>query len=115
AATTRLTSEFVFLQTKGLHPDCVRLSFERQRTAVQTLVPMAASAGYYGDQSQSHHWARMIERVANVPGTLGVGLSAGKLCQYATLLVTYAGGITAVAAGRYYNLKAICVDPKIYD
>jgi hypothetical protein len=85
----------------------------RYESLVEILQSLMATGGYWGDENQSYIWARCIQRIANLfEDKNGINCWLN-LRSYPVLLLQYAGGLTSVATGRYYNLKAFLVEPMV--
>jgi len=80
---------------------------------VERLVKMLAALSYHDKGENSRLLTRCIERLTQVPRQDGTILV--KLQYYPALLLTYAAGIIAIAAKRFYNLAAILKEPKYRD
>lgn len=74
-----------------------------------------ATGCYYGSDAQSDSWCQLLEAVGN-PGGDGNGYTMLlDLRRYPALLLLYAGGVAATAAGRYGTLLALLTRPKLHN
>jgi hypothetical protein len=76
----------------------------------KTLVRMTAVGCYYGDADNQGVWTDVIDRLASVE-PLGGKVILIKLQRYIPLLLMYAGGIAAIAAGKYGTLASLFTVP----
>lgn len=81
---------------------------------VERLVAMMAALSYHDTGDNSNLLSRCIERLAEQMRFDGLAVLL-ELQLYPALLVTYAAGLSALAANRFQNLAAILKDPKYYD
>ena len=66
----------------------------------ETLVDVLATGAYWGDQQQAKLWANSVRRIGNLPHDQGGLVYLVKLRRYPALILFYAAGIAAVAAGN---------------
>jgi hypothetical protein len=83
-------------------------------TIVERLAAMVAALSYHDVGDHSNLLTRCIERLAEIVRFDGLAVLLD-LQFYPALLVTYATGLSALAANRFQNLAAILKDPKYYN
>jgi len=81
---------------------------------VERLVAMLAALSYYDTGDNSDNLTYSIERLAEQSRHDGL-VALLDLQLYPALLTVYAGGISALAAGRFRNLAAVLRDTKCID
>lgn len=79
----------------------------RYEGLTETLEALMITGCYWGDDAHQGSWVRALERVANPAGGSGGLIAWLKLRRYPALLLLYAGGLAAVAGGRYRTLAAL--------
>lgn len=83
-------------------------------SVTEKLAAMVAALSYHDEGADSQLLTRTVERLAHLPTSDGLtALLAFRL--YPALLVTYVGGVAAIAGGRYGNLSAILRVPRHRD
>jgi len=100
-----------------VHPFTKEIFQQRMHTyeiIVERLVAMMAALSYHDIGDNSNLLSRCIERLAEQMRHDGL-VALLELQLYPALLVTYAAGLSALAANRFRNLAAILKDPKYYD
>lgn len=80
---------------------------------VEILQSLLIYGCYWGEQKHSFLWTKSIDRLANLFENKSGITCWLDLRLYPILLLLYAGGIASISAGRYYNLRAIAVDPNL--
>ena len=78
---------------------------------MERLAAMLAALSYHDTGENSYLLTRCIERLTQVPRQEGDD-ALTKLQYYPALLLTYAAGISAIAAKHFHNLAAILKEPK---
>jgi hypothetical protein len=98
---------------RNIAPEMVRQRLERYEALTDPLITLLITFVQWGDDSHLSLWTKAVERLD------GRGISSGgkytsrvwlDLQRYPTLLLLYAGGIAAVATGRYEWMRALLVD-----
>lgn len=79
----------------------------RYEGLTETIEALIVTGCYWGDQAREGLWVRCLERFANLSGGSGGSEVWLKLCRYPALLLLYAGGLAAVAGGRYRTFAAM--------
>ncbi len=103
STTVRLTEEVVWERVQQLE------------VASRVAVAAMATGCYYGTDAQSDWWCQLLEAVANPGGERNGYSMLIDLRRYPALLLLYAGGIAATAAGRYGTLLALLTRPKVHN
>jgi hypothetical protein len=99
----------------GFSAEELEKRLKRYEALTEILVAMLSTGCYWGGREHSTLWTKVFNRIANPYGpTGGVVLWIG-LRLFPTLLLLYAAGIAAVAAGAYDALFAIMMRPKVRD
>lgn len=70
------------------------------------LTKIFAYGNYFGLEDQSGLWGKSLNRLGTLPFYNG-SVFLIDLQSYPALLVLYAGGLSALAAERYYNLRVL--------
>lgn len=83
---------------------------ERYEALTETLRALAVTFVQWGDERSLSLWTKVVERLNGRETTVGGYDIWAKLQHYPTLLVLYAGGVAAVAQGRYDWLRALLTD-----
>jgi hypothetical protein len=81
---------------------------------VERLMAMLAALSYHDTGANAHLLTECIERLTQVPRRNRKN-AVIELQYYPALLLTYAAGISAIAAKRFHNLAAILKEPKYRD
>jgi hypothetical protein len=81
---------------------------------VERLMAMLAALSYHDTGESSYLLTRCIERLAQPPRQNGFKALID-LQDYPALLLSYAAGVAAVAAGRFRALSAVLREPKYRD
>jgi hypothetical protein len=103
----------------NLHIDKLTKNIFQQRmreyeALVERLMAMLTALSYHDTGANSHLLTGCIKRLTQVPRRDEKEVLV-KLQYYPALLLTYAAGISAIAAKRFYNLAAILKEPKYRD
>jgi hypothetical protein len=87
----------------------------RYEAITEILQSLFATGCYWGTRAQIPLWVRSLQRLANppLPGGGSYREMWQRLSYYPSLLLLYAGGISAVAAKKYETLAAIAWQPMI--
>ena len=111
-----LSSERFNTRINGLTKDIFQQRMHEYEALVGRLVAMLAALSYHdtGETENTHLLTRCIEWLAQVPIHEGT-VALINLQYYPALLLTYAAGISAIAAKRFHNLAAILKEPKYRD
>lgn len=87
----------------------------RYEALTEVLTALVITGCYWGGQAYDTYWAKCLERIANPSGK-----SSGYTCwvnlrRYPALLLAYAGGIAAIAAGKHETLAALTLQARVRD
>jgi hypothetical protein len=96
-------------------PDEFRRRVRRYEAATGTLQALYALGCHWGGAGLTRLWVEGLERVAGRPEEPEGLVTWTKLRSYPGLLLLYAGGIAAVAAGRYATLRALLTEARARD
>lgn len=86
---------------------------QRYGGLTETLQTLMITGCYWGDDAHRGSWVRTLERIANPAGGSGGLIVWLKLRRYPALLLLYAGGVAAVAGGRYGTLAALLTEATV--
>ncbi|PYT66220.1 MAG: hypothetical protein DMG39_27210 [Acidobacteria bacterium] len=107
----QLTGEKFPAMTPPTNEEFVK-RIHRYEGFTEILVAIITTGCFWGQNSQQLLWAKSLERVANAKD-LWTGISLWvDLRLYPALLLLYAGGLGAVASGKYATLAALLVKPR---
>ncbi len=70
---------------------------------------------FWGEEHQEAIWAKLLERVANAASSAKSESEWRDLSSYPALLLLYAGGVAAVAKGKYSTLATLLSAPQFRD
>jgi hypothetical protein len=88
----------------------------RYEALVDILAPLlSVGCTYSQNPDQDRLWGRALELVANREGGQSGDPTYPALGRYPALICLYAGGIAAVAAGRWEALRALTTEPEYRD
>lgn len=109
-----LTAENFPINPASLTRDFYRARLKQYEALTEVLRAMMAAGCYFGGDGDGRLWARAVDLVgrrATIPnGQYFAALL--NLCLYPALLLFYAGGIGAVAAGKLTTLAGLVTGPK---
>ncbi|PSB27093.1 SIR2 family protein [Chlorogloea sp. CCALA 695] len=97
-------------------PEALIQRVKDYESVTEILVAMMVTGCYWGEESHEYLWIDTLERVANVhePKTGGSGTKIWKsLSLYPALVILYAGGIAAIASGRYDTFAGLLIQPQV--
>jgi len=80
-----------------------------------TAVAVMSTGCYWGGKEHDSLWVSAINRLANPSHPQSCNSAMQGLRTYPALLMLYAGGIAAIADGRYETLYALLSKPKVRD
>lgn len=87
--------------------DEIKGRVQRYEALTEVLLALFVQGCYWGGETDEYLWQKSVERVAEHDGPRD-GMSVYlKMRKYPALLLTYAGGLAALAAGKYGNLAAL--------
>ena len=111
-----LSSERFSTRINGLTKDVIQQRMHEYEALVERSVAMLAALSYHdtGEGENTHLLTGCIEWLTQVPRHEG-NVALINLQYYSALLLTYAAGISALAAKRFHNLAAILKEPKYRD
>lgn len=95
--------------------DLFRKRVSRYEGELEVLLSLIAAGSYWGEPHQAGLWTRCMERITVLYLVQTADTRWLNLCLYPALLLLYAGGISAMAAGRYDNVRALLLDPQLID
>lgn len=88
----------------------------RYEASCETLISLFVTGGRWADRSQIGSWQRALKRLASISTTAAGGREPWtRLRRYPALLLLFSGGLAALYAEKYENLKALAVDPTVND
>lgn len=77
----------------------------------EILLKMFSTISYFGQKEHSYLLTKVLNRLSSLPKERDNGIvPLINLQYYPSLLLLYAGGISALASNKYYNLRAILLD-----
>ncbi len=80
-------------------------------TITEILLKMFSTISYFGQKEHSYLLTKVLNRLSSLPRERDTGIvPLIKLQYYPSLLLLYAGAISALAANKYSNLRAILLD-----
>jgi len=85
----------------------------RYGALAETLLAIFTTGCYWGTREHDDLWVRSLERSANPFGPVGGVMCWINLKRYPTLFLMYAGGLAALAAGKYRTFLELLSKPKI--
>lgn len=109
-----LASKLFSTQVPPIGKEIFQQRMHQYEAVVERLLAMLAALSYYDTGENSYLLTRCIERLISVPRRNGL-IELLDLQYYPALLLTYASGISALAAKRFRNLAAALREPKYYD
>ena len=110
-----LLSERFSTRVHDLTKETFQQRMREYETLVERLVAMLAALSYHDTGGENAHLlTRCIEWLTQVPIHEG-SVALINLQYYSALLLTYAAGISALAAKRFHNLAAILKEPQYRD
>ena len=109
-----LLSERFSTHTNDLTKETFQQRMREYYAIVERLMAILSALSYHDTGANAHLLTECIERLTQVPRRDGKVVLV-KLQYYPALLLTYAAGISAIAAKRFYNLAAILKEPKYRD
>jgi len=109
-----LLSERFDTQNNNLTEEVFQQHMREYEALIERLIAMLAALSYHDTGENAHLLTRCIERFTQVPRRNRKNVVI-QLQYYPALLLTYAAGISALAAKRFHNLAAILKDPKYRD
>lgn len=83
----------------------------RYEASLETLIPLLATGCYWGTPAHQKLWVKVLERLGNPSGSQTGLVIWLNLRLYPALLLLYASGLAALAAGKYSTLAALLTDP----
>jgi hypothetical protein len=92
-----------------------RRRVERYEAVCGTLRTILVHGCYWGDGAHRSLWVRCLESVAEVRAGTDEAVVWAKLRSYPALQLLYAGGLAAVAAGKYATLSALLTGARVRD
>jgi len=109
-----LLSERFDTQNNKITKEVFQQRMREYEALMERLAAMLAALSYHDTGENAHLLTRCIERFTQVPRHVG-GDALTNLQYYPALLLTYAAGISTLAARRFHNLAAILREPKYRD
>lgn len=79
---------------------------ERVENETKTLRDLFSYGCYFGTEDHAYLWTKSLNRLATVPHSNGRQVMIN-LQLYPAMLVLYAGGVSAIAQGNLYSLRAL--------
>lgn len=87
---------------------------KRYESLCEMLISIFIVGCYWGGKEEIKHWISSLERIADLP-VRGWDERLLELRRYPALLLLYAAGLAAMAAGKYGILADILTKPKVKD
>jgi len=109
-----LASERFSTRVSSFSKEIFHQRMRQYEAVVERLLALLAALSYHDTGQNAYLLTRSIERLLSVPRHNGVQALLD-LQYYPALLLTYASGISALAAKRFRNLAAILRKPKYRD
>ncbi|NAS89256.1 hypothetical protein C4E24_05900 [ANME-1 cluster archaeon AG-394-G21] len=109
-----LLSERFDTQNNKITEDVFQQHMREYEALIERLIAMLAALSYHDTGENAHLLTRCIEWLTQVPRRNRKNVVI-QLQYYPALLLTYAAGISALAAKRFHNLAAILKDQKYRD
>jgi SIR2-like domain len=82
----------------------------------EILLALFVHGCYWSETQHNYLWVKALERLAQPHRAQGQTVDALlNLRRYPALLLLYAGGMAALAAGRHHTLAALLTEPKVRD
>ena len=110
----QLSQEAFPVQGVAVTPEDFRSRVQRYEAIVEIVRDLISVGCYWGQPPHEDIWARSVERIATVSVAGGLTIWIN-LRLYPALLLVYAGGIAAIATGRYRNLHALLLKARSHD
>ncbi len=109
-----LLSERFDTQNNKITKEVFQQHMREYEALIERPIAMLAALSYHDTGENAHLLTRCIEWLTQVPQQYGKVVLI-ELQYYPALLLTYAAGISALAARRFHNLAAILKEPKYRD
>jgi hypothetical protein len=95
--------------------DAIKQRLQRFEEISQVALTIMVAGCYHGTQAHEKLWIDLIERVANPGDNQGGSVVLLNMRLYPALLLSYGGGMAAVASGHYGTLFGLLTKPKVTD
>jgi hypothetical protein len=110
------TSDETFLPSSSESVEDIRRRIARYEAVVEILASLLSVGCTYSQTSeQDRLWGRALELIAHNDGNQSRITTHATLGRYPALICLYAGGVAAVAAGRWPTLRALALEPEYQD
>ncbi len=109
-------SSDLFSSSMPYSPEAFTKRVQNYESFIEILVAMMFAGCYWGERSHEYLWIDTLERVASVhEPKMGVSCPTiwRKLSLYPALVLLYAGGIAALASGRYDTFADLLIQPQV--
>ena len=106
-----LTPEKFSVQT--LQGDSFENRAQRYIDYISPLVSMIVAGCAYGEEVHAQHWAKMLRRISDPTGEWGGTTTLLHMRYLPATVLMHAGSLAAVAAERWYNLRALARDTRV--
>jgi hypothetical protein len=111
----QLTNSAFPAETNLAAAEEVQRRVTRYDALTETLRSILITGCYWGDRVQIPIWVACLQRVANANDPTSGFTYLLALRRYPALVLLYAAGLAAVAAGRYDTLTALLIEPQVRD
>ena len=82
----------------------------------EILLKMFSTISYFGQKEHSYLLTKVLNRLSSLPRERNTGIvPLVNLQYYPSLLLLYAGGISALASNKYFSLRAVLLDSQYRD
>lgn len=98
--------------THGVSPGQIKERIAIYEAASERICAAMVAGCFWGDDRHRRIWANVVTQLAALPGEEHGYRTRPDRRLYPALLAMYAGGIAAVASGRYDNLAAVLVQAR---
>jgi len=85
----------------------------RYEELAEELVSIIIIGCFWGEKYQEFLWVKLLERIASAAGPRHPSNPWFSLQSYPALLLSYAGGVAAIASEKYTTLEALLIKPRL--
>lgn len=103
-----------FSASEPFNEEVYKVRVQKYESIIEILIHMLINGCYHGEKNHVDLWIKSLERILVDPNIKGKFYPVWKeLSRYPALILIYAGGISSIVSGRYYNLAALLTKPKL--